>query len=103
MSDGHSLIAEIHQHVVTSPVEAVYPASEEAETMIAKMNHHLLAFVYNYLVDKGLNKEFVLKNSCCPTLVMEIPNCKRDSKLKTVKTLDDKNNEETGIGYFVSR
>jgi hypothetical protein len=60
MSNGHLLIAEVHQRVVTSPVEAVYPALEEAETMIAKMNCHLPAFVYNYLMDKGLNKEFVI-------------------------------------------
>jgi len=45
MNNGHSLIAEVHQRVVTSPVEAVYPALEEAETMIPKMNRHLLAFV----------------------------------------------------------
>jgi hypothetical protein len=44
MSNGHLLIAEVHQRVVTSPVDALYPASEEAETMIAKMNHHLPAF-----------------------------------------------------------
>jgi hypothetical protein len=59
MSNGHLLIAEVHQRVVTSPVEAVYPALEEAETMIAKMNHRLLAFVHNYLMDKGLNKELL--------------------------------------------
>jgi hypothetical protein len=97
MSDGHSLIAEVHQSVVTSLVEALYPVSEEAETMIAKMNHHLPVFVYNYLMDKGLNKEFVInqvKNSCCPTLVMEIPNCKWDGNLMTVLTPDDITNKE---------
>jgi hypothetical protein len=60
MSNGHLLIAEVHQQVVTSLVEAVYPALEQAETMIAKMNHHLPAFVYSYLMDKGLNEEFVI-------------------------------------------
>jgi hypothetical protein len=60
MSNGHLLIAEVHQQVATSPVEAVYPAPEEAETMIAKMNRHHPAFVYNYLMDKGLNEEFVI-------------------------------------------
>ncbi len=91
------LIAEVHQRVVTSLVEAVHPALEEAETMIAKMNRHLLAFVYNYLMDKGLNKEFVInlvKNSCCPMLVMEILNCKWDGKLMIVDTSDDKSNKE---------
>jgi hypothetical protein len=97
MSNGHLLIAELHLRVMTSLVEAVYPASKEAETMIAKMNHHLPAFVYNYLMDKGLNKEFVInqvKNCSCPMLVMEIPNYKRDGKLMTVETLDDNNNKE---------
>ncbi len=91
------LIAEVHQHVVTNPVEVVYPALEEAEAMIAKMNCHLLAFVYNYLMDKGFNEEFVInlvKNSCCPTLVMEIPNCKWDGNTMTVVTPDNNNNEE---------
>ncbi len=93
MSDGHSLIAEVHQRVVTSPVEAVYPVLEEAENMITKMNRHLLAFVYN----KGLNKEFVInlvKNSCCPTLVMEISNCKWDGDLMTVAMPDDNYNDK---------
>jgi hypothetical protein len=97
MSNGNSLIAEIHQRVMTSLVEAVYPASEEAETMIAKMNRHLLAFVYNYFVDKGLNKKFVidlLKKNCCPMLVMVIPNCKWDSELMTITTPDDENDDE---------
>jgi hypothetical protein len=97
MSDGHLLIAEVHQHVVTSPVEAVYPALEEAETMIAKMNRHLPEFVYNYLMDKGLNEEFVInlvKNNCCPRLVIEILNCKWDGDIMTVVTPDDNNNEE---------
>jgi hypothetical protein len=83
MGNGHSLIAEVHQQVVTSLVETVYPASEEAETMIAKINHHLPAFVYNYFMEKGLNEEFVInfvKYSCCSTLVMEIPNCKWDGR-----------------------
>jgi hypothetical protein len=91
------LIAEVHQHAVTSPVEAVYPALEEAETMIAKMNRHLPSFVYNYLIDVGLNEEFVInlvKNSCCLMLVMEIPNCKWDGNFMAVVMPDNNNSEE---------
>jgi hypothetical protein len=97
MSNGHLLIAEVHQRVMTSPVEAVYPSPEEAETMIVKINHHLPVFVYNYLMDNGLNKESVInlvKSSWCPTLVMQIPNCKWDGNLMTVVTPDDNNDKE---------
>ncbi len=91
------LIAEVHQRVVTSPVKAVYPVTDEAEIMIPKMNHHLPAFVYTYLMDKGLNEEFVInlvKYSCCPMLVMEFLNCKWDGNIMTVVTPDDNNDEE---------
>ena len=97
MSDGHSLFAEVHQRVVTSPVEVVFPAMEEAETMVAKMNRHLPAFVYYYLVDKGLSEDFALdlvRNSCCPTLVVEILDCKWESDRMTITTMDDEKDGE---------
>jgi hypothetical protein len=70
MNNGHSLIVEVHQRQILSPVEVVIPNTEEAETMIARMNQHLLAFCYHYLVDRGLSKDFVtqlIKESCCAT------------------------------------
>ncbi len=65
--------------------------------MVAKMNRHLPAFVYNYLKVKGLNEEFVInheKNSCYLMLFMEILNCKWDGNIMTVFTPDDNNDEE---------
>ena len=97
MSDGHSLIGEVHQRVVTSPVEVVIPASEEAETMLAKMNKHFPAFIYYYLQDKGMSKEFatnLVSNSCCPTLTFDILECSWDSEQLLVTTKDDAEEEE---------
>ena len=46
MSDGHTLIAEIHQRRVHSPVEVIILNTKEAETRIAWMNKHLPVFCY---------------------------------------------------------
>ena len=98
MSDGHALVAEVHQRVVTSPVEVVIPASEEAETMLAKMNKHFPAFIYYYLLDKGMAKPFVVslvQNSCCPTLTVDIMDCTWNSEEMLVTTKADAEEEET--------
>ena len=97
MSDGHSLVAEVHQRVVTSPVEVVIPSTEEAETMVAKMNRHFPAFIYYYLLDKGMDKKFavdLVNNSCCPTLTVEIPNCKWDGEQMLVTSKEEIEEEE---------
>jgi hypothetical protein len=78
MTDGHSLIAEVHQRRVLSPVEVIILNTEEAETMIARMNVHLPVFCYHYLIDKSLGKTFaeaLIQESCCAALTIEIPNC----------------------------
>ena len=97
MSDGHALVAEVHQRVVTSPVEVVIPATEEAETMLAKMNKHFPAFIYFYLLDKGMEKPFVIslvQNSCCPTLTVDIMDCTWNGDEMLVTTKADAEEEE---------
>lgn len=78
MMDGHALIAKVHQCRVLSPVEVIITNTEEAETMIARMNVHLPAFCYHYLLDKGLGKPYIaalVQESCCAILMVEIPTC----------------------------
>ena len=97
MTDGHALIAEVHQHRVLSPVEVIIPNTEEAEMMIARMNVHLPAFCYHYLLDKGLGKPYVealIQESCCATMTVEIPHCVWDSVKMLVTTRAAKEAED---------
>ena len=97
MEDGHPLVAEVHQRIVTSPVEVVIPSSSEAETMLAKMNKHFPAFIYFYLQDKGMSKDFavnLVRNSCCPTLIVDIAECSWNGEMMLVTTKEDTVEEE---------
>ena len=97
LNDGHALVAEVHQRVVTSPVEMVIPSSEEAETMLAKMNKHFPAFIFYYLQDNGMSKDFatnLVRNSCCPTLTVDIMECTWNAEAMTVTTKEDAEADE---------
>ena len=97
MTDEHTLIAKVHQRRVLSPVEVIIPNTEEAETMIARMNVHLPAFCYHYLLDKGLGKQYVealIQESCCATLTVEIPACIWDSVKMLITTKEAKEMDE---------
>ncbi len=97
MTDGHVLIAEVHQCRVLSPVEVIITNTEEAETMIARMNVHLPAFCYHYLLDKGLRKPYIaalIQESCCVTLTVEIPTCVWDLDKMFITTKEAKETNE---------
>jgi hypothetical protein len=82
LSDGTSLVAEVHQRGPMGSVDVIVPNIPETETMLLMMNRHFPAFCVHYLTEKGMDKKLVmalLKEACCPTLVSSIKECKWDS------------------------
>ena len=59
MSDGTSLIAEVHQRGPMGIVDVIVPNTPEVEAMILMMNCHFLAYYYHYLSGNGVDKVFV--------------------------------------------
>ena len=89
LADGTSLIAEVHQRGPMGAVDVIVPNIPEAEAMLLMMNRHFPAFCLHYLVEKGMAKKLVmdlLRESCCPTLVGSIKECKWESATKTITT-----------------
>lgn len=89
MSDGTSLIAEVHQRGPMGTVDVIVPNTPEAESMILMMNRHFPAFCFHYLLGEGVDEAFVkelLKEACCPTLVGQIKECTWDAKNKSIIT-----------------
>ncbi len=89
MSNGTSLVAEIHQRGLMGIVEIVVPNTAEAEAMVMMMNRHFPAFCYNYFTKNGMTEKFVkalLKEACCPTLIASINTCVWDSETNTIST-----------------
>ncbi len=76
LSDGHQLIAEIHQSKEPmAPVQAVLPNTPEAEHMIVMMNKNFPSYVGNFLKDQGPPEEFLMeffRQSCCQTMIAKI-------------------------------
>jgi hypothetical protein len=98
MSDGHSLIAEIHQRGPLGVVEVIIPNTAEAESMVMMMNRHFPAFCYHYLTTRiGMGDVFVkalLKEACCPTLFATINQCKWDADTSTISTQEQEEEEK---------
>jgi hypothetical protein len=89
MSDGTSLVAEMHQRGSMGIVEIVVPNTAEAEAMVLMMNRHFPAFCYHYFIKNGMTEAFVktlLKEACCPTLIASINACVWDSQTNTIST-----------------
>lgn len=97
MTDGYSLIAEIHQDAL-GPVSIVHPNTAEAETMVLMMNRQVAAYLFYYLTSKGVDGTFVrelLSASCDATLVEEIGRCQWDNESMTLTTPADQETKET--------
>jgi hypothetical protein len=59
LSDGHQLIAEVHQsYDVMGRVQAIIPNTPEAEQMILMMNKNFPAYMGNVLHDQGMPNVF---------------------------------------------
>ena len=89
--EGGTVIGSIHQGGLEEPF-VIVQNSGEMEAMMMRLNHHLPAFLYYYLQEKGLPKDFVtelLQKSCDPTLFVSIFNCTWDSKDQVVTRPDD--------------
>ena len=97
MTDGRSLIAEIHQRGTMGLVEVIVPNTAEAESMVLMMNRHFPAFCSHYLVTKaGMGKDFVrslLREACCPTLFASINQCQWDADSNTIVTEEQAEDE----------
>ncbi len=97
MSDGTSLIAEIHQRGSMGIMEIVVPNTAEAEAMILMMNRQFPAYLYHSLLKAGLDEPFIkslLKEACCPTLVSKINECVWDATTNTITTPEQLADEE---------
>ena len=89
MSDGTSLIAEIHQRGLMGIVEIIVPNTAEAEAMVLMMNRQFAAYCYNALQKSELDVNFIksiLKEACCPTLFAKIHDCVWDAETCSIST-----------------
>jgi len=68
LSDGHSLIAEVHQSGPQGCVEILMPNTPVAETMVKMMNKNIAASLTYFLMDQGMDKNFV--NAWCQSRVI---------------------------------
>jgi hypothetical protein len=57
MSDGHSMIAEVHQEGILKPTTIIILITAEAEHMALMMNKNLPAFLWHMLREHGMPKD----------------------------------------------
>jgi hypothetical protein len=92
MSDGHSLVAEVHQAGPQLETTLIVPHTLEAKRMIATMNKNVTAFLWHMLLEQGLPDNFIqplLKKTCDPTLFAKIPSCTWDATQCTLTMKKD--------------
>jgi hypothetical protein len=78
MSNGSSLIAEIHQRGPMGPVDVIVPNTAEAKTMVLMMNCQFPAYCYHILLEAMKDEVFIkalLKESCCQVLYGSMNAC----------------------------
>ena len=96
MSDGTSLIAEVHQRGPLGSVDVIIPNTPEAEAMILMMNRHFPAYCFYYLMGAGIDADFVkelIREACCPSLVSKINECTWDAEKKSIITAEQAEEE----------
>ncbi len=99
LSDGHQLLAEIHQSgKVMGKVQVVVPNTPEAEQMILMMNKNFPAYVGYVLCDQGLPNGFLMelfRHTCYPTMISKMALCTWDpdsGTLTTARKADERKN-----------
>ena len=98
MTDGRTLFAELHQAGAMACVDVVIGKTSEAEEMVEMMNKNVAAYLSNYLAEAKLPPALIkrlLEVSVDPTLLLDVGNCKWDSKTRTLTTPNDAENEES--------
>ena len=92
VSDGHLMIAEVHQEGILKPTRIIILIRTEAERMALMMNKNLPAFLWHMLREHGMPKEFIkdlLGKSCEVSLVAEVYKCTWDEKTRTLTTKEE--------------
>jgi hypothetical protein len=59
MSDGHSLVAKVHQAGPQLKTTVIVPHTPEAEQMIATINKNVAPFLWHMLLKQGLPDDFI--------------------------------------------
>lgn len=97
LSDGSSLVGEVHQAAVMSAVDVVVGNTEEAEKLLEMMNKNVAAFLYHIMRSWNMDEKFVEELLCAsvdPDLVGEMDKCHWDVKTNTLRTPKDEENEK---------
>ena len=97
LSDGSSLVGEVHQAAVMSPVDVVVGNTEEERKLIEMMNKNVAAFLYNIIRGWNMDEHFtekLLRATVDPELVDDMDSCHWDVKTNTLRTPKDEENEK---------
>ncbi len=97
MSDGHSMIAEVHQEGILKPTAIIIPIRTEAERMALMMNRNLPSFLWNMLRKHGMPKDFIidlLGKLFEASLVANVYKCLWDKKKRMITTKEEEEKEE---------
>jgi hypothetical protein len=93
MTDGHSLLAEVHQSTPMGPVDVAVPNAEEAERMMLMMHKNSAAYLYFYLKHNTELEEALIASliraTMDPILVNSIGQCKWDAETSVLTTPED--------------
>ena len=87
LSDGSSLVGEVHQAAVMSRVNVVVGNTEEAGKLIEMMNKNVAAFLYNIMRAWNMDEQFaekLLRATVDPELVDDMDSCHWDVKTNTL-------------------
>jgi hypothetical protein len=89
LTDGTSLISEVHQLRLMGIVKVIVPNTPEVEALILMMNQQFPAFCFHYLLAEGYDEAFVrqlVTEACCPILVGQRGECTWDLVTKSIMT-----------------
>ena len=79
LSDGSTLVGEVHQAAMMCSVDVVVGNTEEAGKLVEMMNKNVAAFLYHIMRGWNMDENFtenLLRASVDPTLVNEMDKCR---------------------------
>ena len=95
LSDGSTLVGEVHQAAMMCAVDVVVGNTEEAGKLVEMMNKNVAAFFYHIMRGWNMDEHFIEKlliASVDPTLVNEMDKCYWDVKTNTLRTSKEEEN-----------